>query len=264
MMNEAHRRGAGVILGFTLGLMYGAVSQFINSFFLPEISFYQPPLGAWGNLAAWIIFGSALGLVMAWATETIAGVMWGSAFCALILLAVNLPSARLTAQNWSGVIVSLLFLSLPMFGLVVPLVAVLRWVVNREMDAFGARASFGRRFNAPIVLLIIVAWLGSIALYAPDARAVIVKMNDLIRAGQQARDPARVPPVLRSDAPSFGTRAIGAYTLEWKNTDLNRYAIPRLPGKPGEEAAVIARFENGWTLVCIFPDAHVEPGCKGF
>lgn len=260
-MNDTYRRGAGVILGFTLGLVYGAVSQFINLFFLPDISFYQPPFGAWGNLALWIVFGSALGGVTAWSTETIAGVLWGSAFCALVLFLGNLPNARMTAQNWSGVIVSLLFLSLPMFGLGVPLVGVLRWAANREMDWFIARESFWQRLKAPIILSVVIAWLGSFTLYAPESRAVIVKMNDLI----QAADPARLPPVLQSeDVTDFGVRAVGHYTLEWKNTDLNRYAIPRYSGKPGEEAAVIARFENGWTLVCIFPDTQVEPACKGF
>lgn len=264
-MNDAHRRGAGLILGFVLGLVYGAVSQLINAFFLPGISFYQPPFGAWGNLALWIVFACVLGLATAWVTETIAGVLWGSAFCALILLLGNLPSARLTAQNWSGVIVSLLFLSLPMFGLVVPLVAVLRWAANREMDLFVTHASFWQRLKLPVLLLIVVAWLGSFALYLPESRTVIVKMNDLIQTGRQTTDPARLPPVLRGeDVRGFPSRAVGAYTLEWRNTDLNRYGIPRLPGKPGEESAVIARFENGWTLVCIFPDAQVEPGCKGF
>jgi hypothetical protein len=263
-MNETHRRGAGVILGFTLGLVYGAVSQFINSFFLPDISFYQPPFGAWGNLALWIVFGSALGGVTAWSVETIAGVLWGSAFCALVLFLGNLPNARMTAQNWSGVIVSLLFLSLPMFGLVVPLVAILRWAANREMDLFVTRESFWQRLKVPIILLIVTAGIGSIALLAPESRAVIVRMNDLLRAGRQSGDPASLPPILRSQVPDFLSRATGAYTLEWKKSDLNRYAIPRFSGKPGEESAVIARFENGWMLVCIFPDAQVEPGCKGF
>jgi hypothetical protein len=175
-----------------------------------------------------------------------------------------LPGARLTEQNWSGVIVSLLFLSLPMFGLVVPLIAILRWAINREMDLLIARESFLRRLQAPILLLIVTAWIGSIALYAPDSRAVIVKMNDLIRAGRQSGDPVSLPPILRDQVPGFPSRATGAYTLEWKNTDLNRYAIPRFSGKPGEESAVIARFQNGWLLVCIFPDTQVEPGCKGF
>ena len=98
-MNDAHRRGAGLILGFALGLVYGAVSQLINLFFLPDISFYQPPLGAWGNIALWIVFASVLGLVTAWVTETIAGVLWGSAFSALVLGVINVPSLKFTGPN---------------------------------------------------------------------------------------------------------------------------------------------------------------------
>jgi len=263
-MNDAHRRGAGLILGFALGLVYGAVSQLINSFFLPDISFFQPPLGAWGNIALWIVFASVLGLVTAWVTETIAGVLWGSAFSALVLGVINLPSLKFTGPNSLGVIVGLIFLLLPMFGLVVPLVAILRWAANREMDLCAARASFRQRVWVPVALLIVVGWIGSFALYSPEARVVIVKMNTLIQTGRQETDPARLPSMLRNEVPGFLVRAGGPYTLEWKNTDINRYAIPRFPGKPGEEAAVIARFENGWMLVCIFPDTQVEPGCKGF
>ena len=37
-----------------------------------------------------------------------------------------------------------------------------------------------------------------------------------------------------------------------------------MSGRPGEEAVVIARFESGWRLACLFPDADAEPACKGF
>ena len=52
-----------------------------------------------------------------------------------------------------------------------------------------------------------------------------------------------------------------AYTLEWNKDPNNRYAIPRPANTNGLESLAIARFSNGWILICLYPAPNLQPEC---
>lgn len=261
-----YRRLIGVILGTGIGLTYGLVSQLINHVALPGTPFYQPPLGAMGNIGLCVFVGASLGLANAWLSDAIMGTFLGSATGGLMITIATLLTGRADSDILSTKIAMTLLIFLPIVAALVPLLAIHRWAVNREVEAQIDAISAQKRVLVPLVLLILTGIVGGFSLYPAQARIVLPRMNAMLRAGITTADAFGLPSPLQSErVGGFLEKAQGSYTLEWDNTDINRFAIPRrMADRPGEESVVIARFENGWVIVCLFPTADAEPSCKGF
>lgn len=266
MIDHTYRRIMGVLLGAWLGLTYGLVSQTINRIAMPGIPVYQPPFGPGYNTALCLVVGLLLGLVSSWPVDSIWGTVLGSSASALAVVAVALLTADLNLEHGPGAVVAIAFLGVPIFGMLVPMTAILRWAANQQEQARADAAPMWKRLALPVALTAVVGAAGATLLYPHEARTVILRMNALIQAGLQAADASTLPGALQpDDVVGFIERAKGPYTLEWKRTDLNRYAIPiPVTRLYRQESGVIARFESGWVLVCIFVPDNDEPECKGF
>jgi hypothetical protein len=266
VVNHTYRRIAGATLGALLGLVYGLVSQTINMILLPGYSFYQPPFGPWVNASLCVLGGALLGLITAWPKDGLWGTVLGSLVSAVAIGIYTLLSITLDPARISGTLVAIAFLIMPIFGFFVPLVAILRWTSSKQEEQHTDTVSIFKRLPTPLALLIVMGLIGSCSQYSEQARQVIPKMDALIKAGQQASDASSLPKALRADeVVGFLERAHGPFTLEWRRgDDLTSYAIPRpITDLPGRESGVIARFANGWTLICIFAPDNDEPSCKG-
>lgn len=265
MTHNTYRRLIGALLGAGLGLTYGLVSQTINMVALPGVSFYQPPCGPWYNIALYTAGAALLSLVAAWPAEAVVGTLLGSAVVAVVFVAVVLLTIKLDPEQVQGAVVAVAFLFLPAFGFLVPFVAVLRWATSKQEGARIEGDPLWKRLRLPIALLILVGAIGGTSLYPPQGRVVISKMNALVQAGLQVPDVSSLPKALQpDDVNGFIERAKAAYTLEWQDTNLNRYAIPRPMSDPQEQSVVIAHFENGWAVACLFAKADAEPECRDF
>ena len=262
---SAIRRVFGLALGALLGLVYGLTSQTINRIILPGIPLYQPPLGPAGNTLLIALLGALLGMVAAWPTGSIAGTFAASTVAAGLLTFVSFLSVRLTEKNTSGMIVAALFILLPLIGLMVPLLGLFRWVVNKEMEARREAASTWRHLRAPLALIAVFAVIGALSLFSPEARQELIAMDRLLRDGLAAQSADALPAALRTeDVGDFLGQAQGAYTLEWTQKNLNRFRIPR-PGRNFDShAVVLARFANGWQLACLFVAPAEPPECKSY
>jgi hypothetical protein len=87
----------------------------------------------------------------------------------------------------------------------------------------------------------------------------------LIKEGRKAQTTEMLPSSLRPpDVDLFLQKAGAAYTLQWDEDDTNRFAIPRPATSPFDQSTVIARFDNGWWLVCMFPRPEAAPECRDF
>ena len=265
MTHHAYRRLIGALLGAGLGLTYGLVSQTINTFALPGISFYQPPFGLWYNVAMYTAGAALLGLAAAWPADGVVGTLLGSAIVAVVFVAVVLLTIKLDSERAQGTVMAVAFLFLPAFGFLAPFVAVLRWAASKQEEAQIGGDPLWKRLRLPIVLLILVGVIGATWLYPPQGRAVISRMNTLMQAGQRAANMSSLPNALQpDDINGFVERATASYTLEWQDTNLNRYAIPRPMSDPQKQSVAIARFENGWTVACLFANVDAEPECRDY
>ncbi len=257
--DRAYRRATGALLGLLLGLVYAAVSQLINRLALPGIPLYQPPLGPFGNILLGALVGMALGLISSWPDSAAWGIFAGGAVAAAAISASGI--IRL-AQEGAAVFVVGLFLSAPLAWLAVPVMALIRWAVGKQVAARREAIPWQRRLWLPLVLATIVGLLAAFELLGADAQSELRQTNEMVQAGLRAADLAGLPAPLRMRRVvgfPIGKRA--GYTLEWTDRELDRFIELRPATSYNRHAAVIARFDGGPTVVCLYPTPEAQPNC---
>jgi hypothetical protein len=264
--DSTYRRMVGIALGASLGAVYGLISQLINRILLLDISFYQPPAGPVGNILIWASIGAFLGLATAWPRESIHGALLGAVASVFVLTILTMLTGQRGSETLLGKLLGVAFLILPMLGFFVPLVAVQRWAVNGVVEAHIDRANWQVAFRRPLLLGAVVVVVGGLSLLPGYARSMLMHANNLIITGLQAKTASELPPALQTPrVGAFLEYAQPPYTLQWDKNNLTRFAIPRpLSDRPTQESVVIARFSNGWALVCLYMYSDAEPICKGF
>jgi hypothetical protein len=261
-----YRRNTGLILGAGLGFVYGMVSQSINRIFLPDVPLYQAPFGLPGNIILWTLIGALLGLVAALPDESVVGALYGGVTGAALLTLFTLSTGRIERDTWTIMVISVLFLFLPMVGAFTLIVAIQRWAVNKLVEAHLESEPAWVYLSLPILLMVLVGTIGTSSLMPPYARIMLTRTERMLQNGLSSMQESQLPePLQRERVGGFLDNATNQYSLEWQNQNINRFAIPRpASNRPWEESAVIARFKNGWILVCIYAKSDAEPACKGF
>ncbi len=135
----------GILLGAALGLAYGLVSQFINRIALPGIPLYQPPAGPFVNTLLSTLMGAGLGAITCYPASAALGILFGGLASLVGILIYML--IRLGGLGFGGALISSVIFSVPMAWLTIPLLALLRWVAERQVDA----AAGGRAPAAPVM-----------------------------------------------------------------------------------------------------------------
>lgn len=270
MTHAAHRRIFGLLMGAAAGLIYGLVSQCINPLAMPGIPFYQPPFGTWGNLAMAVLLGAVLGLTSTWPETGFSGVLWSSLLGSLAVVVATLLSGIADVELLPSRLMSLLILFVPIAAALSPAFILFRWVAGREEITYleVQRKVAGQtwlRAAFPATLLLLTGAIGLLSLYPELGRAVTPRMDALIRQGLQAKTFEELPkPLQHKDIGLFLNYRVEAYTLQWDKDDQNQFALPRPATDPFYQSTVIARFANGYRLVCMYPSPTGEPRCKDF
>ena len=257
MTDQRYRRATGALLGIMFGFGFALVSQLINRLALPGIPLYQPPLGPVGNIVLELLAGAGLGLLCAWPASAAKGILLGGMTAAAAIFAFTL--VRMGAGAASTLVG--LVLSAPMAWVSVLGMAVVRWLVDRQVEARRESAPLLRRLRLPLILTGVLALAAVFVLYSADSRLELRRTNDMIRAGLAAHDTAALPAPLQAPGVTKFPAGQSPYTLEWTNVELDRFFELRPAARYDQQAAVIARFENGPMLVCIYSAAKAAPSC---
>lgn len=265
MTKATYRRLAGLIVGGAIGLVFALVATLINTILIPDIPFYMPPFGPVGNAFAGLTVGMFLGVISAWTTPSVPGPLLAAAAGAVLFLTAGLISGRTPMFLVPASLVTSVFLMFPFGAMLVPLTSLLRVAVNQLTDYRDKPIFIPRRWIWSALLLIAAFGGGMLFRLSPEAEIMLSRAKSMIDTGLQASASEALPDPLRGpEMQDFLASASQSYKLEWRNKSLNLYAIPR-PGLPEYEmAVVIARFDNGWNLVCLFPNTELAPRCKGF
>ncbi len=265
MPKHVYRRTAGILIAGGAALVYGFLSQYLNHFSVPGIPLYQPPLGAAGNFVLILAFGLLLGLICAWGEPSVPGVLAAAGVAAAAGLLANSLSPYSGLTWLPASIVVNFFLFFPASGAMVPVFALLRLAVNHQTDHSKRPIYLPVRLWAPLLLIFAAVGTGFLTKLPEPAQVVLVRMDDMVKAALSATGPSAIPaPLSTEDVGDFQASAGSGYTLEFTQSDLRRFGIPRPALPEWEMSAVIARFDSGWSLVCLFPNPHHEPRCKGF
>jgi len=259
---HAHRRWLGPVLGAALGLAFGLVSQYGNALLAPGIPLHNPLFGAAGNLLFCVAIGAVLGLVTAWPNNAMVGAVAGCAAGAALFEVAIILTGENTPNVVAGKAASTLLTFLPLAAILALPIGIFRWVVSKEEGAQRDGAPTWKRIPLPVLLVVVAAAFGTPMLYPERGRIVLPRMNAIVQAGLNAADRSALPAHFQTiDVPGYPQQAKGRYTLDWQGEGMSRFAIPRPLENEREQSAVIARFDNGWSFVCLFIAPDAEPRC---
>ena len=265
MTKQAYRRLAGLILGAVIGLIFGGISQGVNPALMPGVPLYQPPFGLIGNAALMIGLGGLLGLFSAWTEPSVPGILLSGAAAAAVLLITNLFTDQLPALMAAANTIVALFLLLPFAAMAAVGTGLVRTAVNNLTDYRNLSILHPRRWWLVVLILIAAAGLGYATVLPPSARTVLLRTQDMLQQGLAVTTPAELPaPLQGKGMDDFLAHASPGYTLDWENKNLTRFAIPRPSGPEYLMSVAVVRFDNGWNMACLYPDAEAEPRCHSF
>ena len=265
--SRARRCLMGTLLGAGLGLAYGLVSQWINAVAVPGVPFYQPPFGPLGNTVLSFAVGALLGLAAAWPDDAFVGVLAGCAAGAVLVELVVLLTGQVGSRMMAAKATLTVFTFLPFAAILVVPIGLVRWAIGKQEDLRSDGAPAWKRVLLPLLLLLVAGALGAPALYPARGQTVVARMNAIVQAALPAADRSALPAQFGGETiqaivvPGYPERAKGDYTLDWKKSELGRFAIPRPIHNESEQSAVVARFDNGWEFVCLFITSNADPRC---
>jgi hypothetical protein len=85
----------------------------------------------------------------------------------------------------------------------------------------------------------------------------------MIVTGLESSSSLQLPEPLQA-VQGFIPNATGRYTLEWSD-DVERFMGPRpVTNRQSSYFLIIARFQNGFSLACIFAPGVRQPPCANF
>ena len=288
---DRFRRLTGLGLGVLLALVFGLITQVMVRFEMPGVPLMQPPFGLTGNLLVLVFVGGVIGLLAGWPEEPIYGMVFSAAVASAFVTGWTLYTAGPIDPNTGTTvltrIVSVVFLFLPIAGIIAPIMILLVWVIGRLTASYRGDVSFWKVGWLPLLLVAAMTLVALLVRLPVDARLELQRTHQLIQDGLAAPDRQSLPETLRTKlVGDFFTQASQDYTLAWDNQHVNRYGIPR-PGNAAKEAVVVAHFASqngisasqqsdgggtagegdgpagGWSLACLYSVPTSDPICKG-
>jgi hypothetical protein len=256
------RRMTGAVVGFLMGAVFVAILETVNRILLPNLPLYAPPPGLpWSALLGGLT-GSLIGLIATWTGTPPPGIFYASLTGAVIINAVNLYMSPKADTTFATLIAILIAILPSTTALIAAAIIIFRWALDRQQAAVQDRRSLLLRLGIPLLLVMFSAGAAWTQQYPPYAKTVILRMQALVEKGLAAPDDASLPLELSPKRlEGFRQNAVGPYTLQWDRDPNNRYMIPRPGNADGQESLAIARFENDWMLICLYPRPDWEPRC---
>jgi hypothetical protein len=248
----------GIFFGALLGGVYAFASHMINVIYLPGIPLL-PPSGTFSTyLLEYIFLGALLGFISALPEARLAGVALGGFATATGSVFFTLLNQWGT-PNFGSTLITMLYTYLPLVVLMMPLAFVIRVCVDAQEPDPDNPHLWARRFIVPGLVVLVVVLVGSFSLYSSNTRAAVKHMDNLLRVGMRASSMEDLPAPLR-DVQGFSENAQGEYGLRYSD-NIEQFFGPRPAGAELSQFLVIARYQNGFALACIFSENRVVPTC---
>jgi hypothetical protein len=260
-MSDSARRILGFVFGTAMGLAYGVSSQYINVLVLPGLPIYQPPPGRILTILFTALLGGLMGLLAAWTTETLPGIIASALAGAIITTIITLQASNETPEQFAGAVTILVITFFPRAILFAPVAGLIRWVTNLwENEILKVTFSIRKMALSLMSILLIAIIFGVFSIYPKEARYAMQTTQDLVQAGMQATSENNLPKLLLP-VDGFLQGAHGSYTLRLSdNPDILPVQRP-IVAYNVTEYAVFVNFENGFKFGCAYSPPHPEPSC---
>jgi len=265
MTKETYRRTAGAQLGAAVGLVFTGITQILPHVYLPGVPLYQPPFGVAGNILLGLLLGAAMGLICCWTDDSFIGVLVSGALGAAVVIGVTFSSDRMPFLNTGATVIGAIFLMLPFTAAACILTVLLRAAVNHLVSLRKAHRWSIERWWLPALVVIAAGLAGYWQVMPEDGRLVVTRAHTMLQQGLAADSTEDLPaPLAAARVTDFNGSASSGYSLAWENKGITRYAIPRPAGPDYLISVAVVRFDNGWNVVCLYPNTQAEPRCQSF
>lgn len=262
---ETIRRNS-IVIGALIGLVYGVISESINSWVSPGIPFYHGPLGASGNILVTILAGTLIGLACGRPKGALNGALAG---CVLLMVFIQFRAWVLEGTGLDGLVRSTtVIIKIAAAALVIllsiPYMMVVRWSIDTQNETHPGSLFSWQRLKVPLLVLVLSAGAAYLSLASSSVRTAMVRMNDLIREGLQASSMDALPAALSNDehVMDFLVYANSKYALE-ESFNLNvGSSSESSTAVISNEIILVARFEGGYTVTCNYHPAGGTPRCR--
>lgn len=251
----------GVVFGAWLGGVYALVSQAINWIYLPDIPLAPPSATPAGYVVEYLVLGALLGWICSIPENRYVGMLLGGGFSALCITILALQSVW-GGEFFSAALILLLLTFMPLILLMVPIAFIIRLGVDAQQVDPERPYLWARRYIIPAFLTLVVVVLGTFTLYPKDQREAFQYVHDMIQQGQQSSDLKTLPEPLQ-DVRGFMENARGGYQLSWSDR-VETFFGPVPVGPELSQFLIIARFENGYALACVFSGNRPKPNCADY
>lgn len=253
---------AGIVLGIWLSWLYAFILNEANRVNLRGIALPDPPGGVVGYYLGAILVGAVIGLLCTWPKQLWLGTLAGSAAGALLTFLAPWKPSPIPA---SQIVLPLDLVFNQFFPIALALApfTILARLSAKQLSSNTSGFQLVLRIVLPLLTTGIVAGEGVMALYPPETRDAFFLTQKLVDGGLQAPNASQLPQPLQ-DVLGFIPNATGRYTLEL-SYDLARFQGPQLMiNKTTANFLIVARFQNGFTLACVFAPRVTSPPCANF
>jgi hypothetical protein len=261
-MNALGRRITGTLCGILVGLIYALVSGLINRVALPGVPLYTPSPGLALNILLMMLLGAVMGLITAWPEMNFFGIVLGGLLGGILFILQTILNTL--GSESAGILVyfTTIYMFLPMIVVTLPVSGLIRWSINSLVPEDPSEPINIKKSILPLVVTLLLAgFVGGLGLFSPQVRADMRQMDALLQTGVKTTAVAALPQPFQS-VDGFLDNAHGRYTLEWADgSDL--FTGPRpVTDNDLDQGTVTIRFENGYTMVCLFIPTARQPVCE--
>ena len=229
----------GVFYGVLAAMAFVLIAAFIDIWLHPDL-----PLGVnwpqfWTRLLMFVLGLGLVGAVTCWWNEAWPGLLSGAATAAAFALIVALFSSSDVPLSMKFIV--LFFILVPIAAMIVPVTYILRWLVERHMNALRETGSYGR-IAGLILLTLVLGCVGGYFMKMSARQLVAVhKMNSMLQTINTTTERTLI-----SNVEGVPEHAGMPYTL---------YAVPSETSTEGFDIRAV--FGDGYVLKCT---AVLYPG----
>lgn len=255
MTGQKSLRLQGVVFGVWLSWLYAFIADQANRINLPGIPLPDPQGGLVMYYFGAVLAGALVGLACTWPENNWVGAGLGGLVGAFLAFLAPWQQALGSSSRTVGIMVLTITTFIPLTLILAPISMLLRLsVMHLPITAAGMLAP--RQIGLPVAVTILAVVIGIGGMHPPEVKDAFYATKSMIEEGMKAANSGQLAESLQS-VQGFKPNASGRYTLEWSDAT-SLFMGPRpVTNRQNSDFLIIARFQNGFTLACIF-----APGVK--
>jgi len=257
--NTHNRRKTGLLIGAGIGFLYSLVASTINPLLIRDLPLYSNSMANLNQIFWATLAGAVMGYIVNWPEAGLPGIMLASLLGSVTIFIETLIRATQSYGTYGLLLVTFIYIILPLSVFFLPLTGLLRWVSGYLLQSGNSPWWKWYSLRMYLSLIILSILVGSLKLYSAEARASLHKVNETIKLVQSS-GVDKSPWGFRNIADTT-YKADRHYQLEWTD-DMSRFPYP-FGGEDNTSSptfgVVLVYFKGGETITCLVrsTDANV-------